>query len=108
MATNNLKFFHVAKLPSTGVTGGIYFDKTAGEIAVWNGTEFEHFSGRVKDVTYDPVVDKKGKAVGGKLTITYFDGSNVETYKMIGNAVPPLFAKKLANAVADLLKDYGK
>lgn len=37
-----------------------------------------------------------------------FDGSNVETYKMIGNAVPPLFAKKLANAVADLLKDYGK
>ena len=37
-----------------------------------------------------------------------FDGSNVETYKMIGNAVPPLFAKGLANAVADLLKDYGK
>lgn len=37
-----------------------------------------------------------------------FDGSNVETYKMIGNAVPPLFAKKLANAVADLLKGYGK
>ena len=37
-----------------------------------------------------------------------FDGSNVETYKMIGNAVPPLFAKELANAVADLLKDYGK
>lgn len=37
-----------------------------------------------------------------------FDGSNVETYKMIGNAVPPKFAKKLANAVADLLEDYGK
>ena len=37
-----------------------------------------------------------------------FDGSNVETYKMIGNAVPPKFAKKLADAVADILKDYGK
>lgn len=37
-----------------------------------------------------------------------FDGSNVETYKMIGNAVPPKFAKGLADAVADLLKDYGK
>ena len=37
-----------------------------------------------------------------------FDGSNVETYKMIGNAVPPKFARKLADAVADILKDYGK
>ncbi len=37
-----------------------------------------------------------------------FDGSNVETYKMIGNAVPPKFAKKIAYAVADLLKDYGR
>lgn len=78
MATNNLKFFHVAGLPDSGVTGGIYFDKTAGEIAVWNGTAFEHFSGHVKDVAYNPVVDKKGNAVGGKLTITYFDGSNIE------------------------------
>jgi DNA (cytosine-5)-methyltransferase 1 len=34
-----------------------------------------------------------------------FYGSNVETYKMIGNAVPPLFAKCLANAINDLLKD---
>lgn len=34
-----------------------------------------------------------------------FYGSNMETYKMIGNAVPPLFAKCLANAVNDLLKD---
>lgn len=32
-----------------------------------------------------------------------FEGSNVELYKMIGNAVPPLFARKLANAVYDLL-----
>ena len=37
-----------------------------------------------------------------------FDGSNVETYKMIGNAVPPKFAEKLAEAIADLLEDYGK
>lgn len=36
-----------------------------------------------------------------------FDGSNVEVYKMIGNAVPPKFAKKLADAVADLIHDYG-
>jgi DNA (cytosine-5)-methyltransferase 1 len=32
-----------------------------------------------------------------------FDGSNLDTYKMIGNAVPPLFAKCLANAVNDML-----
>lgn len=32
-----------------------------------------------------------------------FDGSNMDTYKMIGNAVPPLFAKCLANAVNDML-----
>ena len=31
-----------------------------------------------------------------------FVGSNMETYKMIGNAVPPLFAKYLAKAVRDL------
>lgn len=37
-----------------------------------------------------------------------FDGSSVETYKMIGNAVPPKFARKLADAVADMLKDYGR
>lgn len=37
-----------------------------------------------------------------------FYGSNVELYKMIGNAVPPKFAKKLADAVADLLEDYSK
>ena len=35
-----------------------------------------------------------------------FDGSNVEVYKMIGNAVPPGFARKLAEAVSDLLTDY--
>ena len=36
-----------------------------------------------------------------------FYGSNVETYKMIGNAVPPKFAKCCADAVFDLLKEYG-
>lgn len=36
-----------------------------------------------------------------------FYGSNVETYKMIGNAVPPEFSKRLAKAVSDLLNDYG-
>ncbi len=35
-----------------------------------------------------------------------FDGSNVETYKMIGNAVPPKFARCLAEAVKDLLSIY--
>lgn len=36
-----------------------------------------------------------------------FYGSNTDTYKMIGNAVPPKFAKCCANAVYDLLKEYG-
>ena len=36
-----------------------------------------------------------------------FYGINVDTYKMIGNAVPPKFAKCCANAVFDLLKEYG-
>lgn len=35
-----------------------------------------------------------------------FDGSNVDTYKMIGNAVPPKFARCLAEAVKDLLSIY--
>lgn len=35
-----------------------------------------------------------------------FYGSNAEIYKMIGNAVPPKFAGKLADAVADMLSDY--
>jgi len=35
-----------------------------------------------------------------------FYGSNMELYKMIGNAVPPLFAKCCANAVHDVWKDY--
>lgn len=35
-----------------------------------------------------------------------FFGSNMETYKMIGNAVPPKFAKCCANAIYDLLKEY--
>lgn len=37
-----------------------------------------------------------------------FEGSNVETYKMIGNAVPPKFAKCLAEAVFDMLSDFEK
>lgn len=35
-----------------------------------------------------------------------FYGSNMEAYKMIGNAVPPKFAKCCAKAVYDLLKEY--
>lgn len=35
-----------------------------------------------------------------------FIGSQADQYKMIGNAVPPLFAKNLANAVYDLLNIY--
>ena len=30
----------------------------------------------------------------------------MDLYKMIGNAVPPLFAKSCANAVHDIWKDY--
>lgn len=36
----------------------------------------------------------------------FFYGSNVDTYKMIGNAVPPLFAKCLAKAIHDLLNRF--
>ena len=32
-----------------------------------------------------------------------FIGSQAEQFKMIGNAVPPLFSKKLALAIAELL-----
>lgn len=35
-----------------------------------------------------------------------FDGSNMELYKMIGNAVPPQFAKCCANAVYDILQEF--
>lgn len=37
-----------------------------------------------------------------------FYGSNTETYKMIGNAVPPLFSKKLALAIREFLDKYDK
>lgn len=37
-----------------------------------------------------------------------FNSSQTESFKMIGNAVPPLFAKKMALALADLLNDYQK
>lgn len=37
-----------------------------------------------------------------------FYGSNTELYKMIGNAVPPLFAKYLALAVKDFLENEGE
>lgn len=37
-----------------------------------------------------------------------FYGSNTELYKMIGNAVPPLFAKCLAFAVKDFLENEGE
>lgn len=35
-----------------------------------------------------------------------FSGSNADTYKMIGNAVPPKFAKCCAKAVYDVLAQY--
>ena len=35
-----------------------------------------------------------------------FTGSNMELYKMIGNAVPPLFAKCCAEAVIDTLETF--
>lgn len=37
-----------------------------------------------------------------------FYGSNTDTYKMIGNAVPPLFSKKLGLAIRDFLDKYDK
>ena len=36
-----------------------------------------------------------------------FEGSNMELYKMIGNAVPSLAAKCCANAVYDILTENG-
>lgn len=36
-----------------------------------------------------------------------FYGSNADTYKMIGNAVPPKFAKCCAQAVYEVLSQYG-
>lgn len=36
----------------------------------------------------------------------HFLGSNMDTYKMIGNAVPPLFAKCCANALFEVLMLY--
>ena len=35
-----------------------------------------------------------------------FDGSNMELYKMIGNAVPPQFAKCCANAVYEIIQQF--
>ena len=37
-----------------------------------------------------------------------FDGSNMELYKMIGNAVPPEFAKCCAKAVYDVMTRYDR
>lgn len=37
-----------------------------------------------------------------------FSGSMSSAYKMIGNAVPPLFAKVLGNAIFDFIKTYTK
>ena len=115
MATNNLKFFHVTSWPEAAstVTGGIYFNKTTGEIAVGNGTGLEKYSGHVKDVAYDPVVNSKGNAVGGKLTITYFDGGSVEldfsdvaSYKTVTSDIAT--ALQAAKTYSDAKKINGK
>ena len=37
-----------------------------------------------------------------------FKGSNAQCYKMIGNAVPVLFAKKIGLAVGKVIKNYEK
>ena len=94
--TNNLKFFHVAGLPSTGVTGGIYFDKTTGEIAVWNGTDWEKYSGIVKSVVWSgsPANDS------GSLVITNFDGSHTEiNFSDVASTQDVI--KKIATALQD-------
>lgn len=74
MATNNLKFFHVTSWPeaASAVTGGIYFNKTTGEIGVYNGTGWEKYSGIVKSVVWSgsPANDS------GSLVITNFDGGS--------------------------------
>ena len=100
MATNNLKFFHVAGLPSTGVPGGIYFDKTAGEIAVWNGTDWEKYSGTVKSVVWSgtPANDS------GSLVITNFDGKST-TIDFSDVASKTDVIDRIATALQDA-KDY--
>ena len=97
MATNNLKFFHVTSWPeaASAVTGGIYFNKTTGEIAVWNGTGLEKYSGIVKSVEWS------GSPAGdsGSLVITNFDGkqtaidfSDVASYKTVTSDIATALA----------------
>ena len=111
MATNNLKFFHVTSWPeaASAVTGGIYFNKTTGEIAVWNGTDWEKYSGTVKSVVWS------GSPAGdsGSLVITNFDGSHtaidfsdVASYKTVTSDIATALAA--AKAHSDAKKINGK
>ena len=96
--TNNLKFFHVTSWPgaASAVTGGIYFNKTTGEIAVWNGTDWEKYSGTVKSVVWSgsPANDS------GSLVITNFDGNSTTIdFSDVASS------KDVIDKIADALKD---
>ena len=100
--TNNLKFFHVTNWPeaASAVTGGIYFNKTTGEIAVWNGTDWEKYSGTVKSVVWSgsPANDS------GSLVITNFDGKST-TIDFSDVASKQDVIDRIADALQDA-KDY--
>lgn len=108
MATN-LKFFHVSGFPTTGVEGGIYFDKVTGQIAVATETGWEKYSGTVKSVVWSgtPANDS------GSLVITNFDGtfttidfSDVASTSDVVSKIATALAT--AKTYADAIKVNGK